>query len=307
MGQKASTPATSGQQSPRSRTFSSSSTGAADPSSPAAQNAAAAANRSGGDSGQGFNLLRTLPGLQVYSNHSSQNSTSVDRQRARSLSSVPDIQQQTAQQQQGSITSSGSSPHAHTHAGHPAHLQPPHLQPHPHAHTAVAVTVSANANANSNTGFPSAGNNNGSATQSYMQPRRTLGDSIRDMTMTGSNIAESIALAASATSANGIGRVYTATSLPSHIWSFNGIKCPVCNKFVLPDDIECHLVMCLTKPRLSYNEDVLSDAKGECVICLEDLSPGDTIARLPCLCIYHKGCIDRWFEVNRSCPEHPGD
>lgn len=32
-----------------------------------------------------------------------------------------------------------------------------------------------------------------------------------------------------------------------------GIKCPVCAKFVLPDDIECHLVMCLTKPRLSYN------------------------------------------------------
>ncbi|KAG8232261.1 hypothetical protein J437_LFUL012214 [Ladona fulva] len=32
------------------------------------------------------------------------------------------------------------------------------------------------------------------------------------------------------------------------------IKCPVCSKFVLPDDIECHLVMCLTKPRLSYND-----------------------------------------------------
>ncbi|KAH8354790.1 hypothetical protein KR084_007856 [Drosophila pseudotakahashii] len=288
MGQKASTPATSGQQSPRSRTFSSSSTGAADPTlqqqpTQPGQNAA----------GQGFNLLRTLPGLQVYHN---QNSTSIDRQRARSLSSVPDIQQQSQQQQQqGSITSSGSSPHSHPHAA--------------HGHTAVgvSVSVSGNPNANSNSGFPAAGNNNGSATQSYMQQRRTLGDSIRDMTMTGGNIAESIALAASATSANGIGRVYTATSLPSHIWSFNGIKCPVCNKFVLPDDIECHLVMCLTKPRLSYNEDVLSDAKGECVICLEDLSPGDTIARLPCLCIYHKGCIDRWFEVNRSCPEHPGD
>lgn len=37
------------------------------------------------------------------------------------------------------------------------------------------------------------------------------------------------------------------------------------------------------------SEDVLTDAKGECVICLEDLSPGDVIARLPCLCIYHKG------------------
>ncbi|XP_070144785.1 E3 ubiquitin-protein ligase znrf2 [Drosophila kikkawai] len=310
MGQKASTPATSGQQSPRSRTFSSSSTGAADQAPNAVgQNRssnAVHASATGGDAGQGFNLLRTLPGLQVYHNNSnsSQNSTSIDRQRARSLSSVPDIQQQqqaAQQQQQGSLTSSGSSPHAvHSHGGH-------------HPHAAVSVTVSANANNGGSTvggSFPAsatAGNNNGSATQTYMQQRRTLGDSIRDITMTGGNIAESIALAASATSANGIGRVYTATSLPSHIWSFNGIKCPVCNKFVLPDDIECHLVMCLTKPRLSYNEDVLSDAKGECVICLDDLSPGDTIARLPCLCIYHKGCIDRWFEVNRSCPEHPGD
>uniref|UniRef100_A0A182WW96 RING-type E3 ubiquitin transferase n=1 Tax=Anopheles quadriannulatus TaxID=34691 RepID=A0A182WW96_ANOQN len=57
-----------------------------------------------------------------------------------------------------------------------------------------------------------------------------------------------------------LGRVY-ATSLPTHIWSINGIKCPVCSKFVTPDDIECHLVI----------------------------------------------CIDKWFEVNRSCPEHPGD
>lgn len=102
-------------------------------------------------------------------------------------------------------------------------------------------------------------------------------------------------------------RFYAAHSLPSHIWSFNGLKCSVCSKFILPDDVECHLVMCLTKPRLSYNEDVLSDEKGECVICLEELQPGDVIARLPCLCIYHKNCIDKWFQVNRSCPEHPGD
>ena len=34
---------------------------------------------------------------------------------------------------------------------------------------------------------------------------------------------------------------------------FSGIKCPVCSKTVLPDDIECHLVICLTKPRLNYN------------------------------------------------------
>lgn len=101
-----------------------------------------------------------------------------------------------------------------------------------------------------------------------------------------------------------------AHSLPSHLFAtytsfLNGVKCPVCSKVVLTDDIELHLVICLTKPRISYNEDVLKQENGECVICLEDLNIGDTIARLPCLCIYHKSCIDNWFQVNRSCPEHP--
>ncbi|GAB1599224.1 E3 ubiquitin-protein ligase ZNRF2-like [Argonauta hians] len=102
------------------------------------------------------------------------------------------------------------------------------------------------------------------------------------------------------------GRSFTH-SLPVHLSFFTGLKCPVCSKSVAADELECHLVICLTKPRISYNEDVLTEDKGECVICLEDLKQGDTIARLPCLCIYHKMCIDRWFEVNRSCPEHPSD
>ncbi|NXM66494.1 ZNRF2 ligase, partial [Serilophus lunatus] len=59
------------------------------------------------------------------------------------------------------------------------------------------------------------------------------------------------------------------------------------------------------------SEDVLSKDAGECAICLEELQQGDTIARLPCLCIYHKGQVflrtNEWFEVNRSCPEHPSD
>lgn len=103
------------------------------------------------------------------------------------------------------------------------------------------------------------------------------------------------------------GRSFTH-SLPVHLsFSLSGIKCPVCSKSVAADELECHLVICLTKPRISYNEDVLTEDKGECVICFEDLKQGDTIARLPCLCVYHKMCIDRWFEVNRSCPEHPSD
>ncbi|KAJ8366516.1 hypothetical protein AAFF_G00353180 [Aldrovandia affinis] len=98
-------------------------------------------------------------------------------------------------------------------------------------------------------------------------------------------------------------------SLPAHLSPhlFGGFKCPVCSKFVSSDEMDLHLVMCLTKPRVTYNEDVLVRDAGECAVCLEELLQGDTIARLPCLCIYHKGCIDEWFEVNRSCPEHPSD
>lgn len=202
MGAKAST--ANGGQSPRTRTFSSSSSEVvAGPT--------------------GFSLLRAIPGIQV----------SNDRQRARSLSSVPDL-----------------------HASH------------------ETLAIPANS-------------------ASYEVSASPDTDSSSAEEAPGTSVA--------------LGRVYAAHSLPSHIWSINGIKCPVCSKFVLPDDIEIHLVMCLTRPRLSYNEDTLTDCKGECVICLEELSAGDTIARLPCLCIYHKGCIDQWFEVNRSCPEHPGD
>ncbi|XP_076353503.1 E3 ubiquitin-protein ligase znrf2-like [Tachypleus tridentatus] len=101
--------------------------------------------------------------------------------------------------------------------------------------------------------------------------------------------------------------MFSTYSLPIQLLTLNGIKCPVCSKIVVSDDVEYHLVMCLTKPRISYNEDILAENKGECVICLEELLQGNTIARLPCLCIYHKICIDEWFQVNRSCPEHPND
>ncbi|XP_061775895.1 E3 ubiquitin-protein ligase znrf1 isoform X2 [Nerophis ophidion] len=103
-----------------------------------------------------------------------------------------------------------------------------------------------------------------------------------------------------------------ADTLPLHItprWlsAHSGFKCPVCSKSVASNEMELHFIMCLSKPRLSYNDDVLAKDAGECVICLEELQQGDTIARLPCLCVYHKSCIDSWFEINRSCPEHPSD
>lgn len=45
----------------------------------------------------------------------------------------------------------------------------------------------------------------------------------QNVSMAGASFVESIALAAqSASNGANIGRVYTATSLPSQIWSFNG-------------------------------------------------------------------------------------
>lgn len=85
------------------------------------------------------------------------------------------------------------------------------------------------------------------------------------------------------------------------------IKCPICQKIVPSDEAEVHLVMCLTRPKITYNEDVLTEDKGECAICFEEMSSGERIARLPCLCIYHKHCIDEWFARKNCCPEHPGD
>ncbi|XP_075897294.1 E3 ubiquitin-protein ligase znrf2 isoform X2 [Nelusetta ayraudi] len=45
-------------------------------------------------------------------------------------------------------------------------------------------------------------------------------------------------------------------SLPAHLspHMFGGFKCPVCSKFVSSDEMDLHLVLCLTKPRVTYND-----------------------------------------------------
>ena len=131
MGAKAST-ASGGQQSPRARTFSTSSSSDV---------------VSGGT--QGFNLLRSIPGMHVTN----------DRQRARSLSSVPDLQANHNNHESISIPASGST-------------GPPYD---------VVTSASPETDSSSNDENPSSA---------------------------GAQLA--------------LGRVYTATSLPSHIWSLNG-------------------------------------------------------------------------------------
>lgn len=160
MGAKASTAngtGTNGQhhhqnpQSPRTRTFSNSS------SSTAAEVVAGTAG--GGGSATGFSLLRAIPGMHI----TAANQTSIDRQRARSLSSVPDLQQNNG----GPATSAGNGTTSGMIAFSPG--------------TSVEATIQ----------------------------QVTMGHGDGD-------------IAAATAGALALGRVYTATSLPSHIWSLNG-------------------------------------------------------------------------------------
>lgn len=50
-------------------------------------------------------------------------------------------------------------------------------------------------------------------------------------------------------------------------------------------------------------EDIVEN---ECVICLEDLKPGDKVGRLECLCVFHYKCIKDWFNKKGygECPVH---
>jgi len=56
-----------------------------------------------------------------------------------------------------------------------------------------------------------------------------------------------------------------------------------------------------------YNIEILTDNlnnEQECVICFEPFCQKDIVARLECLCIYHKQCLDEWGQRKRCCPLH---
>uniref|UniRef100_T1GYK1 Uncharacterized protein n=1 Tax=Megaselia scalaris TaxID=36166 RepID=T1GYK1_MEGSC len=99
MGAKASVPTSAttsagGGQNPRTRTYSSSTEGGivGGGVGSAGSGSGSNSNSSSGASATGFNLLRVLPsGLQQ---HTTPNQSQSDRQRARSLSSVPDLHNQ---------------------------------------------------------------------------------------------------------------------------------------------------------------------------------------------------------------------
>ncbi|XP_027837960.1 E3 ubiquitin-protein ligase ZNRF2-like [Aphis gossypii] len=89
-------------------------------------------------------------------------------------------------------------------------------------------------------------------------------------------------------------------------------KCPICQKIISNISIyryNNHVEQCSRMFELRtkmYNEDVINmDKSVECAICLDNMECGQRIARLKCLCTYHKACIDLWLNKNTWCPNHP--
>lgn len=100
--------------------------------------------------------------------------------------------------------------------------------------------------------------------------------------------------------------------------------CPICAQSVLPlseQDREAHIEGCIAKAEfngspeqyrknnrmLVYNmPEKSANGMSECVICLEDMEPGDKVGRLECLCVFHYKCIKDWFERKGpgECPVH---
>ena len=54
-----------------------------------------------------------------------------------------------------------------------------------------------------------------------------------------------------------------------------------------------------TTQRITAEQSKRLDA---CVICMDTYEDGDEARRLPCLCLFHRRCIDRHLEGSVTCP-----
>ncbi|KAJ5698098.1 hypothetical protein N7462_000103 [Penicillium macrosclerotiorum] len=109
--------------------------------------------------------------------------------------------------------------------------------------------------------------------------------------------------------------------------------CPICGRIFMPlsehypqSSREAHVRDCLARRDTQHagtqlpppppaaarmlefaatEKDCLGDDSAtECMICMEEYKVGDKLARLECLCKFHKRCIVGWFERKMECPVH---
>ncbi|KAK8672641.1 hypothetical protein V6N13_111006 [Hibiscus sabdariffa] len=41
---------------------------------------------------------------------------------------------------------------------------------------------------------------------------------------------------------------------------------------------------------------------GDCSICLEEFKEEEEGSEMPCEHVFHRGCVEKWLRMNRSCP-----
>lgn len=54
--------------------------------------------------------------------------------------------------------------------------------------------------------------------------------------------------------------------------------------------------------KLAMYEEEESDMDEKCTICLSMLEDGEDVRRLPCMHLFHQGCVDQWLATSRKCP-----
>lgn len=56
------------------------------------------------------------------------------------------------------------------------------------------------------------------------------------------------------------------------------------------------------KPTLLKMGEEETDVDEKCTICLSMLEDGEDVRRLPCMHLFHQGCVDQWLATSRKCP-----
>ncbi|XP_033844869.1 E3 ubiquitin-protein ligase RNF165-like [Periophthalmus magnuspinnatus] len=56
------------------------------------------------------------------------------------------------------------------------------------------------------------------------------------------------------------------------------------------------------KPMQLRIDEEESDVDEKCTICLSMLEDGEDVRRLPCMHLFHQGCVDQWLATSRKCP-----
>lgn len=54
--------------------------------------------------------------------------------------------------------------------------------------------------------------------------------------------------------------------------------------------------------QLKIGEEEETDVDEKCTICLSMLEDGEDVRRLPCMHLFHQGCVDQWLATSRKCP-----